>query len=219
MKSIIVLSGADGSGKSTIAKCVSSELSLNGVKNIVVWGALRPVILKPFILFFKRIIVKDVDKNIDYSKFTTVKSKNAKIMRRLSLPYLFVVFLDFYPQYFFKVRLPLLFGYTVICDRYYQDVIINYLVNLNNFDSKALKSLLSLGESFFAHSIFKYYIYVAPEVAFERKEDILSIDYLIERNKMYDLLPKVGGYTLVDGEIDAKSVSKQINQDFYEKNK
>ena len=172
---IISIMGVDGSGKSTLAKAVSAEMEARGEKVVVVWGALRPVLMRPFIKAAKFLLVRRHDKFADYEKHIEAKKSG---MRRLSWTNVFsfwMVLIDYWPQVIYKIYIPRLMGYHVICDRYYHDLMIDYGITTNASLSR-IQKLIGVARRMFMNPDIEYYDAVASSLGIQVLDGSASID-------------------------------------------
>ena len=198
MSKIILLMGIDGCGKSSLTSILQKELTNKGIRSVVVWASLRPVLMKPFIVVAKYLLVRKHNKFDDYEKHITVKNEGMKKMSWARHIYLLITFLDYLPQVFFKVFLPRLIGKVVICDRYYPDLVLDYGVTTLAPASKTDK-LLKYAEKIFPVPDLHYYLKVPSDVALARKDDIPSLEYLERRAEIYERFASIMGSTILDG--------------------
>lgn len=198
MSHIVMLMGVDGSGKSSLTNMLHEELEKRGVRSVVVWATLRPVLMKPFILAAKFLLVRKHNKFEDYTKHIKAKREG---MRKLSWTrhiYLFVILIDYLPQVLFKVYLPKLTGKLVICDRYYHDLVLDYGITTQATMEKIL-TLLSYARAIFPEPDLHYLVSVPSAVALSRKSDIPSAEYLEERAEVYNRFAEFLGSQVLDG--------------------
>ncbi len=206
--------GVDGSGKSSLAHTLAKKLDQQGDKSIVVWATLRPVILKPFIKMAKFLLVRKHSKFSNYDDHIKVKRKGMKKLSWTHNILLFVMIIDYLPQMFYKVILQRALGKHVICDRYYFDLIVDYGEHISAPIERVIKILTKVS-SIFPGPDLNYFIKITPEIAFSRKDDIPSLEYLIERDTAYSLVAEKFSGTILDGskalDINAKIILNDIN--------
>lgn len=212
MSKIILLMGVDGCGKSSLTAMLQNKLTDKGIKSVVVWASLRPVLMKPFIVVAKYLLVRKHSKFDDYEKHITAKKEGMKKMSWTRHIYLLVTFIDYLPQVFFKVYLPNLLGKVVICDRYYQDLVLDYGITTLATAEKTDK-LLKYAEIFFPVPDLHYYLKITSDVAFSRKDDIPSLEYLEGRADVYERFASIMGSEILDGTISLEENSDKLLDD------
>ena len=87
---------------------------------------------------------------------------------------------------------------NIVCDRYIYDTVVDLATDLNYSDSKrnsVLRNFLRLSPK--PDMIFL--IDLPEEIAYQRKTDVPSINYLRERREIYLNIGKECGMTLLDG--------------------
>ena len=126
---LICFIGIDGSGKSTTSKILMKMLEDLGIKCHIVWGAYDLWFLRPIIRTAKHFFLKNPSPYTNYSEYSNEMKKTSG-KKKLLRVYKFLVFCEYWLEIFIKVRVPLLIGRTVICDRYVFDTIINICSNI-----------------------------------------------------------------------------------------
>jgi dTMP kinase len=135
---IICFTGVDGTGKTTHARALLKFLKDNGCSCVYVWGAFRPILSYTFFAFTRflgywKIIRKNAFTNpLEYTPEKVAKNF-AWVMRLL-------FFIDFQIKTLLKIRLPLLLGKNIICDRYFYDLLME--LEVINFSSKKFVYLM-----------------------------------------------------------------------------
>lgn len=199
---LMCFTGIDGTGKTSLSKEIAKEMNERGFKCRYVYARLNPILLRPFIklgdlLFLRQ---KNIFKNYhDYSK---TKEKAITNHATLSSIYLYILLADYFLQLFFKVKIPLLLGENVVCDRYVYDTIITDLSPFFNYSNTDLRNLLANIGSIFPKPDKIFLIDIDEGIAFRRKSDVPSIDYLIERRKLYLEFSQYCKMTVLDGTKD-----------------
>lgn len=201
---LICIIGIDGSGKTTQAKKLAANLRKKGQNSKYVYGRIIPVFPRPFMFLGKKMFLRKNNIYTDFNNYSTDKKKLFN-NRFLSAIYQNFILFDYLLQVFVKIQLPLLFGKTLVSDRYAYDTIITDLsVDLDYSDEKMKKMLRSLLKIIPKPDI-AFLIDVPEEVAFSRKDDVPDIEYLKERRVNY---LKVGAWCnmpVIDG---AKSINE-----------
>ena len=198
---LICFTGIDGSGKTTLSKELVELLNKKGVKCKYVYGRLNPFILKPFILVGEWIFLRGKDISEDYLEYSSTKKKVIVKYSFLSKVYQEILLLDYLFQMLFKVKLPLIFGKNIICDRYVYDTVITDLSVDMDYSGAEIKKALKKCFYTVPKPNLSFIIDLPEEIAFQRKEDTPSIVYLKERRNVYLDVGKVEGMVILDGSI------------------
>ena len=183
-----------------------------GIKSKYVWIGWSPTILKPVTKLIKKIVLRRNDvREDDYVNVRQVKKEYFKKSRLKRLWYYYVI-LDYYLQVFFKIMIPKFAGYTIICDRYVQDVLIglslNYNWEMNELRSRYEENILRL----FPLPDVTIFIDIPENVAFSRKNDIPAVEFLFDRRTIYLEFFKSLDVTCIDGNRSFDEVHQQILQ-------
>jgi thymidylate kinase len=94
-------------------------------------------------------------------------------------------------------------------DRYYLDWVVNLALLQQNSCGKVLRDARWL-ERLLPKAQLHLFLDVAEETAFQRKNDIQSVQYLRERKELYlDLAPHYG-FQVVDANQDPETVFRQV---------
>lgn len=135
----IHLAGADGSGKTTQARLLATFLEGRGVRTRMVWLRFPRLTSIPFLVYARL---------RGFSKRTKVAGnehgiwsfEDSWILRNL-FPWSLLV--DLWLLSLVKVHLPILFGRTIVCDRYALDVLVDLIAGIKDmgFDTKFPGSL------------------------------------------------------------------------------
>ncbi|CAD6490155.1 MAG: Thymidylate kinase [Candidatus Argoarchaeum ethanivorans] len=194
----ICFTGIDGSGKTTLAKTLVEAMKRNEIECRYVHSRFNPFMLKPFIIAARAIFLRGTDVFENYSEDSNAKKMLFK-NRFLSMIYQFFLLFDYLFQIFIKLKIPLMFGRNIICDRYIYDTICTDLaVDLNYSDKKTME-LLTMCLHLFPKADITFLIDIPEEIAYERKDDTPSIDYLRDRRKIYLRVGEEYGMTILDG--------------------
>lgn len=185
----ICFTGIDGSGKTTHATSIVSFLIQDYVKCKYVWTRWVPITLKPVIiltklLLFKRSIAHALARsNNDYIEYRSAKRRYLK--KSLAKIWQNMVLFDYLLQVLIKIRIPLLFGKVVVCDRYVYDTLVDFAVDSGCSKGKFTKILRRRFVPLFPKPDLLFLLDVPEEVALKRKSDIKALTHLLDRREFY----------------------------------
>lgn len=117
------------------------------------------------------------------------------------MDYVLTTYLKIFSLYFRR-------GKTII-DRYYIDVVVNISDTLN-IKNKDLVLFVKRFSKLFPTPSHIFYLNLPVEVAFSRKDDIDSLDYLQARKDKYDLLSKEFNFIELDATLSIEELSTII---------
>ena len=206
---LICFAGMDGTGKTTLSKELVELLNKKGIDCKYVYGRLEPFILKPFIMIGRLIFLRRVTPK-SYSEYDTTRRNAIKKHLFLSRAYQHLLLFDCTLQIFFKVKLPLIFGKTIVCDRYIYDTVITDLSRYLDYSEDRVTNLLDALLRFFPEPDISFLIDVPEEIAFQRKDDIPSVEYLKMLRKMYLNAGKEYRMVTLDGSKSLEELTSLI---------
>ena len=190
--------GIDGSGKTTLSRNLVKNLKEHGIASNYVWNRYTPILMKIPMLVANKFIFK---KNELFTDYACYSNKKKKLFRHslLSAIYENLLMLDYIIQMMYKINIPLLRGNNIVCDRYLFDTIVSDLaVDLNYSESK-IKSILDFYLIFSPKPNLIFLVDVPEDVAFRRKSDTPSIQYLKERRTICSTVGKLYNMIILDG--------------------
>lgn len=166
--------GIDGSGKTTVAKTLQKSLSQAGISSTYIWCGWRGFeswLFKPFAAITKNAMIKRGNER-------RVASAHERI------PFFdYLTWLDYFVRVCPALVVSSLTSTILVVDRYVYDVI----QELHGEDTKSRRMVTWLMELFPQPTVV-FYIKVPPEVAYARKDDIPSVEFLLrsdeEKQKM-----------------------------------
>ena len=208
----ICFTGIDGAGKTTLAMSLTEYLRDRGIKTIYVYNRYVPIILKPIISIGDFLFLHDKNIFKDYHDYSDSKKDISKKYPFLAKCYQNILLADYFFQIFFKIRLPLLLGKNVVCDRYIYDTIITDLSIDFNYSREDVRKLLCCMLSFFPTPHITFLIDLPENIAFSRKNDIPSIDYLRDRRYMYLYMGKEQRMKIIDGSLSLEDVKYMVKK-------
>ena len=199
---IICFIGIDGSGKTTLAELLSCELKNQNILCHFCYGRYVPFLSKPFMLMGKYLFLhgENVSDNRSYSTRKKTNANNHKFLTKL---YNSLVLCDYYLQFFFKIYIPLKCGAVVVCDRYVYDTVINDLSRATD-DFDGIYNMVEDCFKAIPRPDLIFYVRVPEDIAYSRKKDTPSLDYLVERSLIYEYLQTQYKMVTLDG---TKSIS------------
>jgi dTMP kinase len=212
----ICFTGIDGTGKTTLSKELVKSLNEKGVKCKYVYARLNPRILKPFSLIGNWIFLRGKEASQNYFEYSKMKKKTLEKHSFLSRIYEQILLLDYMLQIFFKVKVPLIFGKNIVCDRYIYDTVITDLsVDMNYSEDKTIRLLDNIFR-FFPEPDITFLVEVSEEIAYERKNDIPSIEYLRERRNIYLNIGKKYRMAILDGTKKREELQCEIEKKVFQ---
>ena len=195
----ICFTGMDGAGKTTLAKFLIDDLHDRGIKSRYVYNRYVPIILRPIMLIGKLLFLRDKDFYKDYTEYSNTKRTASRRHSVLARLYQRLLLFDYFFQILFKIKLPLLFGKNIVCDRYIYDTIVTDLsVDFNYSEEDVQKSLYKI-LSWFPTPNITFLVDLPEKIAYQRKDDVPSIDYLKDRRETYLHMGKECEMMILDG--------------------
>lgn len=210
----ICFTGIDGSGKTTLAKSLVDVMKQKGIKTKYVYNRYTPIILRPIILVGKWLFLRGKDIFENYKDYTGTKKSASKKHPFLASRYQRILWFDYFFQIFFKIKLPLLFGKNIICDRYIYDTIVTDLsVDFNYSEEDAKNSLSKL--SLFPTPDITFLVDLPEEIAYQRKDDVPSVDYLKDRRGIYHHIGEKYGMVILDGAKKLEELQDDVKNEVF----
>lgn len=210
---LICFTGIDGSGKTTHAFSVAKSLNERGLAFEYTWCRWRRTISYPITLLISLIFMTQRGNfNIHKIKSDFIERKTLylqnKAIRKI-WPYL--VLLDLIIIYFYEIKLRVLLGRSVICDRYIWDWMADlYYDGICN--NKLERMLLRLFPT--PHTTFVLDVY--EECALARKNDMDSLKRLGLLRVIYLKIANKYHLTIINNEEDEfAAVNKKILEELF----
>jgi len=203
---LIVFTGIDGSGKTTLAKNLTLTLRKNNINAKYVYNTYRPLLLLPAISLARITLLRGKH------MYNNPEGKRAqKIIRNRAVSnlYMYLVIFDYCFQTFFKVKIPLMFGKILICDRYVYDLVINFVAELD-LSVKEMKKLLAKLFYVLPKPDMVFLVDVNEEVAYKRKSDIPSKEFLAIRRSIYLSIANQYEMEVLDGTKMLEKLQKDL---------
>ena len=201
---LICFTGVDGSGKTTHAKFLKKYLEEQGYSCRYVWGASRP-----FFSYFFFVLTRVLG-------YWTNTKKNAYTDPLEYAPRLFVknlgkvwhlfIFIDYQLKALVKIRLPLLVGKVVICDRYFYDFLME--IRLSNVSSKKFTSVISKG---MPKPLVTFLMDIPETLAKNRRN--FSYEFFSKRNEVFLDLAENFNFRVIDSSETLLGNQRKIRQE------
>lgn len=205
---LISFSGIDGSGKTTLSKSLVEMLNKNGIKCRYVYGRLQPLLSKPFMWLGRIVFLRKTSKN--YVEYSRRKRETMKKFALLSLVYKYILLLDYSLQLLFKIRIPKLLGKSIVCDRYVYDTVINDISADHGLSIHEMKKVIDKLFYFAIRPDIAFLIDLPEEIAYQRKSDTPSLEYLRERRKLYLEIAREFRIVVLEGTKELDELLKEI---------
>lgn len=209
----ICFTGIDGSGKTTLSKELVNLLKSNGIKSNYIYNRFVPFILKPFIMAARAFFLHKKDVFDDYRGYSATKIKAIEEHPFLSSLYLHLLLFDYFLQILFKIKLPLMLGRNIVCDRYIYDTIITDLAVDFNYPDEESKMMLKKVFYLIPKPDLVFLVDVPEEIAFQRKDDVPSVDYLSDRRKLYIKICRDCGMIILDGSKNLMELRNTVKRE------
>jgi dTMP kinase len=205
---LICFVGIDGSGKTTQAKRLIELMQKQGIRSEYIWNKFEPRLVAPFMKITKMLFFQKNDFFENYAEHTRTK-RRLLANPVVSAVYQYLWLIDYLSQIFLKTRILLMRGKSVVCDRYIYDPVVDIAVDLNHSEEKTTRILRKILPLFAKPDVI-FLIDLPEEIAYQRKDDIPSTDYLKERREIYLNIGKECGMTLLDGSRDPAELQSVI---------
>jgi thymidylate kinase/glycosyltransferase involved in cell wall biosynthesis len=206
VRHFVVLLGIDGTGKSTQARLLAAEAERRGVDAVTVWTRWRPLFLRPFMRAARRATASSGERADDEARHASFKRRlfRHETVRRV---WELAASLDHGIQVIPRVVAARRHADLVIADRYFHDALVDMGANYG-CDPPPPRALFRL----FPHPDEVVVLDAPPEVAFARKADVPSIEYLRARRSLYLDLATKNGWTVVDAAASTDDVHAQLSE-------
>jgi dTMP kinase len=198
---LICFVGIDGSGKTTLAKSLVSSLKQKGIVCHYMHSRFQLFMFRPIVWIGRLLFLRRKGVTEDFDKYSHVKRTFFK-NRFHSLIYERLLLFEHCLQAVFKIRIPLLLGRNIICDRYIYDSVITDLAVDMSYSLKKIIRLLSACLIFCPKPNLVFLVDIPVEIANKRKHDIPSMKYLTDRKKLYLEVGRDYKMTILDGTRD-----------------
>ncbi len=208
---LISISGTDGAGKTAQARALSEALTTSEAYNDVVWSRIGTTPL------YRR-LSQTAQRTTGVSKKSVPTSTGTPGVLRRALGFAWATAnaLDLALTYQWRVRLPLMMGRVVVCDRYTYDAAVEIAERLG---ADALEGLpVKLLYALSPRPRFAYLLDAPADVAAERSLDPEDAGQLASQRELYREVAEACGLRIVDasGELAEASdvIVREVLTDF-----
>lgn len=210
-KVFVCFTGSDGSGKSTIASSIYDSMLRENKKTRKIYGRYRPLLTKHLAAVAKKFFLhSDNEMFSDYDRFLNTRRSLLNTSSFISRIYNYVVIAEYIFQITIKLTIPYRLGYSIICDRYVYDTVINDISLYAGLSVDETKDLLRKAWNCIPKPDIVFLIHVPEHVALQRKSDIPSLNYLRIRNRLYSEIADCQKFLLLDGTKDPFTLKKMV---------
>lgn len=200
--------GIDGSGKTTLCQKLLAEFQKRFPDTQYIHSYHKPFLLKPLKSLARTIFMDGTDEFEDYVHYWKQKTSVSRRHLWLSWIYGLCWVLDYALQTLYKVGIPKLKRSRLIVDRYVYDAILNASLTANwspsttHLLATVLLKILPMPDVILL-------IDLPEEIAFERKNDIQSVEYLRERRQRYLAMAHRYGFLKLNGTASPQTLFKE----------
>jgi thymidylate kinase len=203
---LICFTGLDGSGKTSHAESLYHYLSDKGYACHYAWAGTKPF-LSYFFFGFTWLLGywERKESNNEYSIDPIGRAPKNICKKALNAVWRFFVFADFEIRTLISIRLPLIFGKTVISDRYVYDLIAGLMassLSTRNFAKLLLQTM--------PHSDLTFFL-DAPERLISVRRGI-PIDVVRKRRAQYLLLAHSLNFFILNASKDFENNQQEIRK-------
>ncbi len=199
MSRLVCFIGIDGSGKTTLCKMLVNELRSCGIYSRYVYGRFLPKVMAPVFKIISTLVFDE--KGSQNSRNTRVKNQRRLLGNPIiSRIFIFGVLFDQIMQMLVKVYLPSIFRKeVVVCDRYFHDTVLIDIAIPCGFGYNSIIQFVRRYLPLFPRANVIFLVVVPPEIAFQRKKDIMSLTALKQLSDTYLHTARCFGAITIDG--------------------
>jgi len=210
---LVVIFGIDGCGKTTQGKLLQERLKKAGYSVGYAWSRRELFLLKPFVTFVKRFILREKDR-IEGEKHDEITQGRHSFFSHLFIQkaWFWVSLIEYRILLFWRVFRPSRLKDVLVCDRYLPDAIVDIAVNYN-CDTESLQKLLCHPlVRCFPKSTLSFFIDIPGELGAARKSDGTSVHYLRKRVDLYQSTAREINAASIDGTKPVEIIAKEIQE-------
>ncbi len=202
---LICITGIDGAGKTTLAKNMVKTLNQEGKPAVYIYGRTIPVVSRFLMALGRATLLRNEDIWDDYEAYSASKKQT---MRNKWLAYIYTVavYIDYYPQIWWKLFPHLFSRRYVVCDRYIYDTVISDLAVHLSYSRSQAALAIERGLRFLPTPTATVLIELAEDIAFARKDDMPHVAYLVDRRRWYSHLTSRPEVKQLDGNNEPETL-------------
>jgi thymidylate kinase len=207
---IIYIAGIDGSGKTTLAKNLETTLQKKDSRARYFYARHFPILMKPLKTLARGMLLARTSEFGNYDGYISKKKSQSRKHRWLARVYAFVWLFDYSLITYLRFLPHVIARRTLILDRYFFDVAINISITLDMSEDEFLR-FVDASARFYPSPDAVFFLDLPAEVAFRRKNDIQSVQYLEERRERYLSLAKKHHWITVDACASPEQVETVVS--------
>lgn len=207
----VCLTGIDGSGKTTLAAALRARLVARGVRAGYARCKYESILMNAAVAVAKWTLSRRGMNMNDFSeRYQTKKALfQSRFLRRA---YHLAIRISYVPQIWFKVRLPLMLGRSIVCDRYIYDTVVDLAADTGMSPDEAHQTALGYLRLAPKPDLL-FVLDVDGETAWQRnlaKRDHLTLHYIDERREIYLALAKRLKAETIDSSRKSEELERQV---------
>ncbi len=203
---VICLIGMDGSGKTTHALKIISHIQKSGTKCKYVWFGAPYILSYPFMILCR---ILGLTKMYYLANNLTCSEHQYYRNKPVSVLWPWIQFVDVAFLANIRVRLALWRGFTVICDRFIPDTLVELMTDTRN-QTLYRETVGRLMLELMPKPLLMFNLNIDEKTAWQRKNDVPEMNYLILRRKAYFVLCNALKIPLVDARKPAAVAQKNL---------
>ena len=185
-----------------------------GKRNIQVkytWSKFESLLLRLVISIKNKLYVREDNLGRNYEK--SLRMKRA-LLRKPLIPRLYEWFVQvsYCLQILSKITIPLRLGRNLVCDRYIYDTVVDMALDLG-YSPKDAIDRINRFLSCLPKPDLVFIIDLPEEVAFSRKDDIPSVEFLKEKRKIYKKASEEYEMVILDGTEPLSLLNNKVEEE------